>query len=710
MPQPVGSASQQARPDGADDAPVTVHAEPSEARAGPPGSRLGDEEGEEDEDDDEDPSAATLPPALLEEEAMMGFRAAFPLSFGKQEGKAVPLEKAVSTTRRESGGGIRKDIVASASTTIRIKTDSAVLPTANSVRGGQPGAGNPGTESAAPRMGASAAGSGNGVFLGPPRPLPHEAAPSVNDAEGDSEDEDDEHSDEDEYRVPVSNEVVLRGHSKVVSALAIDPTGSRVLTGSYDYTVRMYDFEGMDSKLRSFRQLEPSEGHQVRALSWSPSADLFLAVTGSAQAKPETMNERVQVYDRDGYTQGEFLRGDMYIRDLKNTKGHLSGLTGGEWHPRERHTALTCSEDGSLRIWDVTNFKTQKQDTSTSYYLIRLTLPRGMQVIKPKLARPGRVPVNSCTWGHGGKCIAGGLGDGSIQVWNVKAGFGSRPDLHASLAHEAGEEVTSILFSSDGTLLLSRGTDGTLKVWDTRKFKSPVKEFTGLPNSYSQTNIAWSPDERLAVTAVSSEKGFESGGGQLAFFDVERLECVRRVGIHPVHSVVRVAWHPRLNQIFATIGDKKEGGTHILYDPALSERGALVCVARAPRKKSAVDFQARPAIHNPHALPLFREEPGRKRQREKARSDPIKSKRPDLPVEGAGHGGRVGKSKGSLLTQYLLREGGLIKETWMEEDPREAILRHAEAAAADPQIIAPAYAQTQPKPVFQEEEEEDEDH
>eukprot|EP00850_Spirogloea_muscicola_P000386 SM000001S04788 [mRNA] locus=s1:2312983:2316452:+ [translate_table: standard] len=661
-----------------------MHAEPAEARPGPPGSRPGDEEEEEDEDDDEDPSSATLPPALLEEEATMGFRAAFPLSFGKQEGKAVPLEKAVSTTRRESGDG--KNKVASAPTTIRIRTDSAGLPTANSGREGQPGAGNASADSAAPRMGASAAGSGNGVFLGAPRPLPHEAAPSVNNVEGDSEDEDDDHSagdDEDEYRVPVSNEVVLRGHSKVVSALAVDPTGSRVLTGSYDYTVRMYDFEGMDSKLRSFRQLEPSEGHQVRALSWSPSADLFLAVTGSAQAK---------VYDRDGYTQGEFLRGDMYIRDLKNTKGHLSGLTGGEWHPRERHTALTCSEDGSLRIWDVTNFKTQKQ------------------VIKPKLARPGRVPVNSCTWGHGGKCIAGGLGDGSIQVWNVKAGFGSRPDLHASSAHEAGEEVTSIVFSSDGTLLLSRGTDGTLKVWDTRKFKSPVKEFTGLPNSYSQTNIAWSPDERLAVTAVSSEKGSESGGGQLAFFDIERLECVRRVGIHPVHSVVRVAWHPRLNQIFVTTGDKKEGGTHILYDPALSERGALVCVARAPRKKSAVDFQARPAIHNPHALPLFREEPGRKRQREKARSDPIKSKRPDLPMEGAGHGGRVGKSKGSLLTQYLLKEGGLIKETWMEEDPREAILRHAEAAAADPQIIAPAYAQTQPKPVFQEEEEEDEDH
>lgn len=71
----------------------------------------------------------------------------------------------------------------------------------------------------------------------------------------------------------------------MVSALAVDHSGSRVLSGSYDYTLRMYDFQGMNAKLQSFRQLEPFEGHQVRSLSWSPSADRFLCVSGSAQAK-----------------------------------------------------------------------------------------------------------------------------------------------------------------------------------------------------------------------------------------------------------------------------------------------------------------------------------------------------------------------------------------------------------------------------------------
>lgn len=70
---------------------------------------------------------------------------------------------------------------------------------------------------------------------------------------------------------------------------------------------------------------------------------------------------QLQIYDRDGLSLGEFMKGDMYIRDLKNTKGHITGLTWGEWHPKAKETILTSSEDGSLRIWDVNDFKSQKQ-------------------------------------------------------------------------------------------------------------------------------------------------------------------------------------------------------------------------------------------------------------------------------------------------------------------------------------------------------------
>lgn len=613
-----------------------------------------------------------------ESEIYDGIRAQFPLTFGKQSKPQTPLEALHNTTRRQTDDE-------------PVKSDKSFPSLSSSSKSW--------LDSFRPNPNPKPSDDGAGEMVGPPRPPPSEEeddgpligpppppmGPVVDDdgpvigPPRPPESVQDEEEEETRYRIPMSNEIVLKGHSKVVSALAVDHSGSRVLSGSYDYTVRMYDFQGMKRDLGSFRQIEPSEGHQVRALSWSPTAGFFLCVTGSAQAK---------IYDRDGLTIGEFVKGDMYIRDLKNTKGHISGITCGEWHPHKKETVLTSSEDGSLRIWDVNDFKSQKQ------------------VIKPKLARPGRVPVTTCTWECEGKSIAGGIGDGSIQIWNLKPGWGSRPDLQVEKAHS--DDITALKFSSDGRHLLSRSFDGTLKVWDLRQMKQCLKVFEDLPNNYAQTNIALSPDEQLILTGTSVERDSPIGG-LLCFYDREKLELVSRIGISPTCSVVQCAWHPKLNQVFATTGDKSQGGTHVLYDPTLSERGALVCVARAPRTKSVDDFAVQPLIHNPHALPLFRDQPSRKRQREKILKDPMKSHKPELPMTGPGHGGRTGTSSGSLLTQYLLKKGGMLKETWMDEDPREAILKYAEVAEKEPKYIAPAYAETQPKPVFQESDSEDED-
>ncbi|CAA2999504.1 WD repeat-containing 70 [Olea europaea subsp. europaea] len=660
----------------------------------------------------------------MEDEAEIhdGIRAQFPLTFGKQSKSQTPLEAIHNATRRPdaavssvkpplSTSNNKTNDLPSISSSSRAWLDSLKNPKRNPrssvginenlknrakedelVGPPRPPVDEDEETIGPPRPPGSyeeEEEGGDGAMIGPPRPLGGDVEddepiigpprPPPDPAESDSDDNMDGEPEDDRYRIPMSNEIVLKGHTKVVSALAVDHTGSRVLSGSYDYTVHMYDFQGMNARLQSFRQLEPFEGHQIRGLSWSPTSDRFLCVTGSAQAK---------IYDRDGLTLGEFVKGDMYIRDLKNTKGHISGLTCGEWHPKSKETILTSSEDGSLRIWDVNDFKSQKQ------------------VIKPKLARPGRVPVTTCTWDCEGKKIAGGVGDGSIQIWSIKAGWGSRPDI--SVANGHSDDITGLKFSSDGQILLSRSFDGSLKVWDVRKMKESLRVFDDLPNNYAQTNIAFSPDEQLFLSGTSVERD-STTGGLLCFFDRPKLELVSTVGISPTCSVVQCAWHPRLNQIFATAGDKHEGGTHVLYDPTVSERGALVCVARAPRKKSVDDFQAQPVIQNPHALPMFRDQPSRKRQREKILKDPLKSHKPELPMNGPGFGGRVGTTKGSLLTQYLLKQGGLIKETWMEEDPREAILKYADVAAKDPKYIAPAYAGTQPEPVFAKSDSDDEE-
>ena len=64
---------------------------------------------------------------------------------------------------------------------------------------------------------------------------------------------------------------------------------------------------------------------------------------------------------------------------------------------------MTSSEDGTIRVWDTWN-------------VLQKT------VIKPSLAKPGRVSVTACCYSKDGSLIAGGLMDGTLQLWDVRGG------------------------------------------------------------------------------------------------------------------------------------------------------------------------------------------------------------------------------------------------------------------------------------------------
>lgn len=49
-----------------------------------------------------------------------------------------------------------------------------------------------------------------------------------------------------------------------------------------------------------------------------------------------------------------------------------------------------------------------------------------------------------------------------LQIWNLKPGWGSRPDIHVEKGHS--DDITGLKFSSDGQILLSRSFDESLKV------------------------------------------------------------------------------------------------------------------------------------------------------------------------------------------------------------------------------------------------------
>lgn len=92
----------------------------------------------------------------------------------------------------------------------------------------------------------------------------------------------DEEYEADRDEIPCSHEIILQDHTKVsfyshlqqsykyklqaATALDLDPSGSRLVTGSHDYDIKLWDFAAMNSTLRPFKSFEGCETNHVSCL------------------------------------------------------------------------------------------------------------------------------------------------------------------------------------------------------------------------------------------------------------------------------------------------------------------------------------------------------------------------------------------------------------------------------------------------------------
>ncbi|OLL26932.1 WD repeat-containing protein 70 [Neolecta irregularis DAH-3] len=498
-----------------------------------------------------------------------------------------------------------------------------------------------------------------------------------------SEDEDDD--------LPITHELALLSHTRAVSTLTLDPSGSRLLSGGHDFCMKFWDFAGMSSSARAFRSLDPIPNHRLHHIQYSVSGDSVLIIGGNSQPK---------IVDREGTELAEYIRGDMYLRDLRNTDGHVAETTHGAWNPIDRQTFITSSVDSTIRIWDVN----RKSKNSSVIFL-------------SSKQKGQKTEVTTCAYSPDGNTIAAAGKDGTLNLWNANGPF-HRPTFGVVNGHTAGSHTSSVLFSRDGRMLVSRGGDDTVKLWDTRNFTKAVRSKEGLDNAFSETNIVYSPDQQYLCSGISVSPESD-GTGSLMVLDAMTLETVQQVPIEKA-SVISCLWHGKLNQII--IGSSN-GKITVLYSPELSTNGAKLALSKT-RKKRFIDDDASLTTDIDgstlvNVLPSGNPDPtdstqvSSRRLANMNRKDPIKSKKPDLPFGGLwGTGGLYGKKREPEKISENL-------ESMRDEDPRVALLKYDELSKNDPMFTrgiyqrestanCAAYQKTQPVPVFGEFEEEEE--
>lgn len=502
-----------------------------------------------------------------------------------------------------------------------------------------------------------------------------------------------------EEALPVSHEVSIPALDKAVTALCLDPKGSRMAVGGMDGVIKLFDFAGMNEEKRAFRGLEPVEGHLVQGLAFNSSGGMLLVVCSDSHAR---------VYDRDGSTKPiqSTVKGDMYVRDMAQTKGHTQMLTDGKWHPLRQEQWMTSSLDGTLRIWDLNATPVGMDQVLPSVHVLKCLDKRGVCVGGASGRGGGLYPCCCALNALDGKTMAGGCSDGSVQLFFEKARY-QKPDRILRMAHTG--PVCSITFAGEAgqpSTMFTRSLDSTVKVWDCRMLsdaKGPMHTWTGLPTSQEKASVCVSPDGRhVAVGTSSDARGAAAGAAAVRVFDAKSFKPIRSLDFGrraPTH----VAWPREQNQLFV---GTSAGDVSVLYSPFSSKKGALFFVGKRVKSKTLGLAEAEGTMG-----PIFNMTDGKDIQRFYAtghgnmvrirNQEARHSQRTLTPIKPPETKGPVGKQTDSAAFAALAIQAGAqhlhLRSTGnIEPDSQKALLAYA-GKAKDWGLFDTAYSKTQPE-------------
>jgi WD40 repeat protein len=307
-------------------------------------------------------------------------------------------------------------------------------------------------------------------------------------------------------------QLTLKGHTGSVWGVALSADGKRIASGGTDRTVKVWD-------ALTGQEMLALEGHtwSVTSLAFSPDGKRI--VSGSEDSA-------VKVWDVSTSTQGQQAGGQEHL----SLRGHHDRVTGVAFSPDGKRI-VSCGWDRTVKVWDAQTGKEELCfDGHTRSIESVAFSPDGTRIasgsddwtVRVWDARTGEEQLrleghthggNSVAFSPDGKWIASGSWNPqrTVKVWDVSSSTKDRQagGQEALTLHGHTGAVCSVAFSPDGKRIVSGSADQTVRVWDFRLGQGQFSIKGHIGDVYC---VAFSADGKRIASGSGDRWGRDPGG------------------------------------------------------------------------------------------------------------------------------------------------------------------------------------------------------